>query len=192
MSLDERAGKGSHADTILYEIDMLRQGFSTHPEKRKRVDAGGSLAARGEYYLSIEGFLLHARNLLAFFTNRKNEMTDLIINEPEVWYGKAVDPREYSGLIKAMKEVDTDFGEDGKKCYDQISKFLMHCTTMRYERTKQWDLEGMFKRIDPILEEFKTRFTPSTKVTVYRGRANASTATMNVVQTILDPSKGKS
>ena len=125
MSLDQRAGKGSHADTILYEIDMLRQSFSTHPEKRKRVDAESSPAARSEYYLSIEGFLLHARNLLAFFTNRKSEITDLIINEPEVWLGKAVDPREYSGLIKEMRQVDADFCQGGKSCYDEISKFLL-------------------------------------------------------------------
>jgi len=192
MALDQRASKESHLATILYEIDMLRHCASAHSEKRKRVDADGSLAARGEYYLSIEGFLLHARNLLAFFTIRKNETTDLIINEPEVWFGKAVNPRQYSDLVKAMREVDADFSEGGKSCYDEISKFLLHCTTMRYERLREWDLEGLFKRIDPILEDFKKRFTPNTTVTVYRGSAAASTATMTVVQTIFDSPEGKS
>ncbi len=190
MALDQRATKGSHAHTILYEIDMLRHVASTHIDKRRGADADGSPAAICEYYLSIEGFLFHARNLLAFFTNRKDATTDLIINQPEVWYGKAVDPRNFSDLSKLMKEVDKEFGGDGKSCYDQISKFLLHCTTMRYERLKEWDLEGMYKRMDPILEEFKQRFTPRTVLTVTRPHntmEGASTATLTKIPWSRDP-----
>jgi hypothetical protein len=180
MTLEQRASKSSHVDTILYEIDMLQQCAKSHPKKRTRLESDSSLEARCEYYVSIEGFLLHVRNLIAFFTNRKDQLTDLIINEPEIWNGRAIDPRQYSDLIKAMKEVDAAFGEGGKSCYDEISKFLMHCTTFRYERMKQWDLEGLTKKIEPILEEFKKRFTPHTTLTVYRTHEGASTSTMTV------------
>ena len=193
MALDQRANKRSHTDTILYEIDMLRHIASTHSDKLHRAAAAGSPAEICEYYLSIEGFLFHARNLIAFFTNRKDAPTDLIINQPKIWNGKAIDPREFSHLTKQMKEVDTEFGEDGKTCHDQISKFLLHCTTMRYEQSKKWNLEGMFKRMDPILEEFKKRFAPHTVMRLHRvGREGASTATMTVIQTIFDPREGTS
>src|SRR5215469_14011676 len=102
MTMHQRSNKNEHLDTILYEIDMLRhcaESISKAKAEEHRSDFAGA-----EYYLKIEGFLLHLRNLIAFFTNRKNEPTDLLINEPSVWAGKAIEQRNYSDIIKDAKE----------------------------------------------------------------------------------------
>jgi len=98
--MHERSKKASPLDTILYEIDMPRHCSKTLGEKKTRAENTGTDADRSEYYLGIEGFLLHLRNLLAFLTNRRNESTDLGINAPDRWAGREVEQREYSDLIK--------------------------------------------------------------------------------------------
>jgi hypothetical protein len=163
MALHERSEKNSHLDTILYEIDMLRHCLVT--AGLKRSDSNTSDYAGAEYNLAIEGFLLHLRNLLAFFTNRKKEGTDLIVNEPLVWAGKDIAQRDYSGLIKAFKGLDRKFGSagDGRggTCYQEISIFLQHCTTYRYERAKRWPIEDIYNDLNPLLEDFETCFAKS-------------------------------
>jgi hypothetical protein len=160
MPLHQRSEKGSHLDTLLYEIDMFR-----HCERAVRqggVADDAPDAKRADYYLAIEGFLLHFRNLLAFLTNRKSKGTDIIINEPETWAGRHVVQREYSDLIKACRELDHRYGvlADGgpSTCYDEISKYLQHCTTLRYERAKEWPVEAIYAGINPVLEAFEARF----------------------------------
>jgi hypothetical protein len=162
MALHQRSEKNSHLETVLYEIDMLR-----HCERavRERVlSHNATNAERADYYLAIEGFLLHLRNLLAFLTNRKSKDTDIIINEPEMWAGRHVDQREYSDLIKACRELDRGYGSlpngGPSTCYDEISKYLQHCTTFRYERAKQWPVEEIHAGINPLLEAFEARFAP--------------------------------
>ena len=139
---------------------MLRHCASSLGEKRARERTSEIL--RAEYYLGIEGFLLHLRNVLAFFTNRKNCDTDLVINEPDTWAGRAISQCQYSDLMKSSREFDRKYGVtlDGKQkeCYDEISKFLQHCTTHRCERAKRWPIEEMLADIDPVCHEFEKRF----------------------------------
>src|SRR5690348_17655084 len=116
------------------------------------------MPSRCEYYLGIEGFLLHLRNILAFFTNRKDKASDLIINEPQVWAGKEIDQRQYSDLVKRAREINEAYGERESTCYDQISKFLNHCTTLRHERVKGWEIDAMYVEIEQVVSEFENRF----------------------------------
>jgi len=118
----------------------------------------------GEYYLCIEGFLLHFRNLLAFFTNRRDKPSDLIINDPEQWAKRVIDQREYSDLIKAARGVNDKHGVEGSSCYAEISKFMQHCTTERYERAKDWAIEQMFGDIEHVLDEFVKRYAPKERM----------------------------
>lgn len=53
--------KESHRDTVSYEIDMLR--FCA-----ERLEALRATGNDRESYLALEGFLLHYRNLLHFFS----------------------------------------------------------------------------------------------------------------------------
>jgi hypothetical protein len=54
--------KGSHLDTIHYEIDMLEYAFA----KSK------SALTPPELNMTIESFLLHYRNLIEFFSGAKH------------------------------------------------------------------------------------------------------------------------
>lgn len=156
--MHERSQKNSHLDTVLYEIDMLRHCALTLPGKREYFEASGCAPARAEYNLGIEGFLIHLRNVLAFFTSRQEKDSDLLINRPQRWAGREIAQREYSDLIKRAKEIDREHGVDESTCYDQISKYLQHCTTFRYERAKNWNIEKLFADINSVLEEFEVRF----------------------------------
>jgi hypothetical protein len=179
--MHKRSDKNSPVDTILYEVDMLRHCAANIGKSRRQRDS--SDFDRAEYYLCIEGFLLHLRNLLAFFTNRRDKSSDLIINDPDQWAGRRVAKREFSGLIKAAKEVNNKHGIKESSCYVEISKFMQHCTTDRHERAKEWDIEQMFADIEPVLNEFEKLFAPVKEQMVTRvldGKAH-STATFRII-----------
>jgi hypothetical protein len=160
--MHERTTKKDHADTIMYEIDMLRHCASTLPAKKAEKET--SDYAKDEYNLCIEGFLLHLRNLLGFFTNLRQRPDDLIINDPVQWANHAMEAGLYSDLTEAAKKFNVAYGvkrDDSakeRKCYGEISKYLQHCTELRYVRARDWDIEKMFSEFDPILTEFMKRF----------------------------------
>ena len=193
--MHQRSDKNSHLDTILYEIDMQRHCAATVGQKQ--ADEHKSEFARSEYYLTIEGFLQHLRNLLAFFTNRKDEDSDLIINEPEVWAGQPVEQFDYSALIKAFKEFNRRHGVtvngQPNDCYTEISKFLNHCTTHRYERAKPWPVDQMNADLKPVLAEFESRFANNVKRTDRKqeilGVRDNSTATFRTLPALFDVDK---
>src|SRR5205085_127013 len=91
-----------------------------------------------EYYLGLEGFLLHYRNLLGFFVNKGCRATDLIIRRSEHWAnGEPVEGHRYGDLVKRAKEINERYGTEDERgrrvdCYQKISWFLQHCTTYRH------------------------------------------------------------
>jgi hypothetical protein len=195
--MHERSPKNTPLDTILYEIDMLRHCARTLAMKKIRAGESGSDQDWSEYYLGIEGFLLHLRNLLAFLTSRCDEPTDLGINAPDKWLDEPVDQREYSGMMKYAREINDKYGVDGSTCYDQISKFLQHCTTYRHEQGREWDIDGIFAELDPVLQEFEKKFAPAAlttnpdpKVIVLGGVSN-STATFRTCSVVVGPPRKK-
>src|SRR5664280_2612771 len=113
--MHERSPKATPLDTILYEIGMLRHCARTVSDKQAKYEDNRSDAAKAEYNLGIEGFLLHLRNVLAFLTNRVEKSTDLGINKPNQWAGRTLEQRSYSDLIKRAKKVDQDHGLDGAR-----------------------------------------------------------------------------
>jgi hypothetical protein len=157
----ERSPKNGPIDTVLYEIDMLRHCAAILPCRHEARN--NSEQAMKDYYVYIETFLLHLRNILAFLTNQNSEPADLRISQVGAWLDRAIDPREYSDLIAKAKDVNRRFGTDKSTCYDQISKFLQHCTTHRHERGRSWEIEKIFSEVNPILCDFEKRFTPSIK-----------------------------
>jgi hypothetical protein len=103
---------------------------------------------RAEYYLAIEGFLLHLRNLLAFFMNHGVEPTDMGIHKPNLnlWGdGRKLHPQQYSDLMKRTREINRARGFKNRTLYVQISRFLQHCTTFRYTEPRSWDVGGIFR-----------------------------------------------
>jgi hypothetical protein len=191
--MHERSPKASPLDTILYEIDILRHCARTLPAKKALAEKTNSDNDRSEYYLAIEGYLLHLRNLLAFLTSHRNESTDLGINDPVVWANREIEQREYSSLMKRAREINAKYGNDGSSCQDQISKFLQHCTTYRHEDPRSWDIEGISADIEPVLSEFEARFAPKSSgpaVTIVVGTVANSTSPLRTSAVLFDGLKG--
>jgi predicted dehydrogenase len=178
--MHERSRKNSPIDIILYEIDMLRHCAGTIAEKKAIAHGTRSDSSIAEYNLGIEGFLLHLRNLFEFLTNRRTRAdTDLRIDNPEQWASRAVRQSEYSDLVERADKVDQAHGVRGSTCYDQISKYLQHCTTLRHERSKRWDIAKIFADIDPVLQDFVNRFAAEPRVSegLILGSSDNSTVT---------------
>ena len=168
--------KSQPIDVIIYEIDMWRRSYAAIAPRRDALRQTYSDVNLYEYNLRIEGFLLHARNLLAFFTNRHSKQTDLFISQG--WVSQHVDRGTVSALRKRARAVDRKYGHEDDTCHDEISKFLSHCVDERYVRPKSWDTDGLFADLDPILRDFETKFDrpperePEVRVTTTLGDAH--------------------
>ena len=181
--MHERSPKSSPMDTLLYEFEMLRHCADTVDAKKMRRDK--SEKDKAEYYLGIEGFLLHFRNVLGFLINKRMRPTDLTINRPDQWANRQVDEGEHRDLTVRAKEIDSkhglEHGGDGTS-YQKISWFLQHCTMYRHQLPRQWDIAAMFADIEPLLNEFASRFAPAAArakvASAMLGRESHNTATV--------------
>jgi len=144
----ERRRKGSHLDTIHYEIDMLE--FALAKSKRQ--------LSPPELNMTIECFLLHYRNLIEFFSGSKHREKgiDISIAKPEVWSGRQLTEQEAKALvIPAQKLVD--------EYWTDISQFLQHCTLRRFKEFRDWDLQEMWDKLEFGLKFFRKYFPPTTR-----------------------------
>ena len=196
--MHERSPKNSAIDTLLYERDMLRHCAETIYAKRQRFQKNFSDEdAVCEYYLGIEGFLLHFRNLLGFFINkgsRSTDSTDLTIARTTSWSnGRPVDERITEELTKRAGIVNQSHGLGKGDCYRKISWFLQHCTTHRHQETRSWDIERMFADIESVLDDFVKHFVSSTdriKIAVpYQKTHSTSTITKAVIPAAVSSGK---
>jgi hypothetical protein len=144
-----RPDKADHAQTVLYEIYLLR--FA-----KERLETAGTL---GERCIFLEDFLLHYRNLIEFFGKTKRlRSDDLSILRPKaIWPGKvpdkaALDTMRTPGLWEKYDTSDNP---------ESISKYLHHCTEHRVE-FKQWSVSTMYEELEPAIETFKSMLPPNT------------------------------
>jgi hypothetical protein len=154
--------------TIVYEIDMLRRCAVAVGQREADFRKSGSDADLYAYNLSIEGFLLHLRNLLDFLVTRECRDTDLRIDKPEGWADRPIDVSRYVDLMKLADELNearSADGDDGKHypCRDLIAKFLAHPTTLRNEWTLSWPIEEMYSDMKKIVDDFEARFVEKTE-----------------------------
>ena len=135
-----RPSKENHGDTILYEIDMLDHCFNR---------LGEHWPTKGrDYYLYVEGFLLHYRNLIVFFGNQRE------LKAKDAW--AAWTSRKLSnGELASIQNVHLC-----KKYHNPISRYLNHCSAIRAERDGGWKHVEMYNEIKPLLENFR-KFFPS-------------------------------
>ena len=87
----ERTSKETHLETIWYEMDMLVE-FSYGREFEKKAFAPQS----PQWNLLIEGFLLHYRNLIQFFSgseerHKRYKGNDLSTFDPAPWGQRSFD-----------------------------------------------------------------------------------------------------
>ena len=65
--MHERSPKSGAIDTLLTRSDMLRHCARTVDAKQARFEASQADEDEAEYYLGIEGFLLHMHNNTGLF-----------------------------------------------------------------------------------------------------------------------------
>ena len=127
MSEYGRPDKLSHAQTILYEIDMLRF-------------AAGNLEGPTPHarWRNLECFLLHFRTLIEFFGKdpRKDPRKDnLSMWRPEaIWPDQATRPN--AEALQSLRRSDLWQKyevRDQNRANDKISRYLQHCTEQRTE-----------------------------------------------------------
>jgi hypothetical protein len=181
--MHHRSPKETAIDVIFYERDLLRHCARTVDSKKARWEESPLDENRAEYYLTIEGFLLHFRNLLGFFINKRMHLTDLTIDHSEQWAeGRPVDSTFCQKLTERASKVNQEYGlSPSIDCYKKISWFLQHCTDHRYRIQRSWDIAGMFADFNPILDEFAGSVAPAlsgVQEVVLLGQSDYGTATI--------------
>jgi hypothetical protein len=137
-----RPAKLTHAQTILYEIDMLKFAASSF-----QTEASWSA------WRNLECFLLHFRNLIEFFGKPQPRGDDLNIGKPElVWPDRPTMPN--AETLSRLRREDLWIKYEGPQEDEKISRYLQHCTEQRVEN-KTWNVREMFEELSPLLDEFE-------------------------------------
>jgi hypothetical protein len=136
--------KETYLDAIGYEVEMLR--FC-----REQILQRPSSSDTRAQSLYVEGFLLHFRNLIRFFSGKRPRPYDLSTADPGPWAGRPLTDDEITLFQVAAECLDEDY-------YQSISKYLQHCTALAQKGEHEWNIEGMFEEIAPIVREFERRF----------------------------------
>jgi hypothetical protein len=171
-----RPPKLTHAQTILYESDMLAYAAGKLQE--------GNWQNEKDKWIYLESFLVHFRNLIEFFGRPDPRTDDLNIGKPEsVWLDTTSRPEKAE--LDKLKRFDLWSKYEANRP-DRISKYLQHCTVVRVG-PKDWEVGAMYAELKPTLETFenllpdKTRTWPVPSVIVVAATLSASTASGSVI-----------
>jgi hypothetical protein len=142
-----RIAKGSHKDTVLYEIYMLRFSF------RHLLPLSNSSGP--ETWSWLEVFLLHYRNLIEFLGRDKGlRRSDLHILK--LWERDGLPaPHDLNEVYTKGNAlfIDPEIG------HDMISKRLAHCTDVR-RHLKEWRVEKMYAGIESLISRIESTLEP--------------------------------
>lgn len=131
VDIHTRRGKEDNFDTIAYEIDMLNYCYEglriAHPEANGRN-------------LFLEGFLLHYRNLVRFFSCIRARSTDLTIK-------MLLPDFDTQDIVDAAILLDNNHHED-------ISQYLSHCTSYRANHDMMWATGKMYEELDFCIQKY--------------------------------------
>ena len=129
--------------------------------------------------LLIEGFLLHYRNIIQFFSGnpRKHRDTDLSTFQPTIWAGRTLNQPEANSIQRPGRELEDEYWED-------ISQFLQHCTTRRSADLMSWHIGEMHARVRDVINAFarsvpRPAEEPRTVTESFRSHEGASTSTVS-------------
>lgn len=176
-----RPDKLTDAQTILYEIDMLR--FAASRLLR------GTWESDKDQWAHLECFLVHYRNLIEFLGKEQHLVQDTDLHVSNIWQRLSVP--EPAQLPKIREQGDKLWAKY-ERVNDRISRYLQHCTTLRTE-SKSWDVGVMNGEIVPVLAEVgKTLrdiyhpWTPERPV-VFLTATSCSTATVGTCAAVVQP-----
>jgi hypothetical protein len=148
-----RPDKLDHADTIRYEIDMLRFSIQRLAE--------GKLTKR-DAWVYLEAYLLHYRNLIDFLGSENPRSDDLHITN--IWkLSKLTEPTNLKEIYERGKKLRTQYEPSDKQGGDRISQYLQHCTEKRID-FKDWEVSTMYNEIEPLLSVVEAHLGPHTGI----------------------------
>jgi hypothetical protein len=137
-----RPSKFTHAQTILYEIEMLKFAAGDFEERTSWAS-----------WRNLECFLLHFRNLIEFFGKPQPRGNDLTIQRPDaIWPDSTTRPS--AEVLNRLHREDLWAKYEGQGVNDKISRYLQHCTEQRVE-DKNWRVREMFQELEPLMSEFE-------------------------------------
>jgi hypothetical protein len=150
-----RPSKDSHEETIWYEIEMLDFCYKRLKEYENRWKNNC------DFYVCLEVYLLHFRNLLACFSGKHHRKPrtgscsfDVDFSNLSVWTARRLEQAQIDGVRNPARLLDDEY-------YEDISQFLSHVTTRRSAEEMRWKVEEMNKKIRPVVEEFLKLFPPT-------------------------------
>lgn len=133
-----RPPKLNDADTVLYEIYMLR--FAAKRLVRERWEEPQ------DAWVYLEDFLVHYRNLIEF-VGKQNNIRDTDLHVTTIWAKLGVAPPADLAKIHAD---GAKLWEEYEEVEERISRYLQHCTTKRTE-AKNWLIDVMSEKIELLL-----------------------------------------
>lgn len=171
-----RPGKLSHTQTMLYEIDMLRDTARQLEKDRWQGNF--------HKWVVLESFLLHFRNLIEFFGRPDPRSTDLSIQKPESFWPNPAN-RPTVQVLARLRKPDLWTKYEGANNPRSISKYLQHCTEHRID-AQDWPVSDMYTEISSAVDEFERLLPdatrpwtqPKNQTGVLLGPTEASTATV--------------
>src|ERR1700730_14544858 len=125
MEVFSRPDKLSDAETILYEIFMVR--FAA-----KRLRDG--VEFKPDECVFLECFLLHYRNLIEFLGKEDRQKTDLRLSN--IWERIG---RPEPAQLAIIREQGIKLWNDYECNENKISRYLHHCTMYRTQ-SKSWEV----------------------------------------------------
>jgi hypothetical protein len=140
----------THADTMLYEFNMLRHAAARLNEHNWECER--------DAWVHLESFLLHFRNVIEFFGHPNPRPDDLHVTK--IWALLAIDPPANLTAIHT----------DGTRLYEKyeppkkigggkISQFLSHCTEKRTD-PRIWMYNQMLEEVEPLIAQVEPLLQP--------------------------------
>jgi hypothetical protein len=157
-----RPNKLDHAQTVFYEIDMLRFVWD------QLVSRPSPRGDKNEW-VYLEAFLVHFRNLIEFFGKPKPTEGDLSVLRPADIWGDRIPTED---VLASMRRPDLWEKYETWDNEESISKYLHHCTIQRVV-VKSWNVTAMYFDLNPILEEFQA-LLPQYKIAPPRDAVESS------------------
>lgn len=174
-----RPDKLTDADTILYEIDMVR--FAASRLLR------GKWESEKDQWACLESFLVHYRNLIEFLGKEQHlvQATDLHVSN--IWQRLGVPPPTQLPRIRAQGDK---LWAKYERVNDKISRYLQHCTTLRTE-SKSWEVGTMNSELELVLADVEKALRgayqswPQEHPVEFLTVASSSTATVTILPSLL-------